>query len=179
MTVKKAHKKSIVLVGLMGAGKTKIGRILANHLELPFIDADNAIEEAAGCSVSDIFEWFGEKAFRDGEKKVMHRLLTEEGQHVIATGGGAFIAKAVRDDIKKHAVSIWLKADLETLIERTSRSDRRPLLQTSESDKILKRLMDERYPIYAQADIHVESSNRSIRSIIKDIETSLEGTVIF
>lgn len=178
MPEKENAKKPIVLVGLMGAGKTKIGRILAGHLELPFIDADQAIEEAAGCSVSDIFEWFGEKAFRDGEKKVMHRLLTEEGQQVIASGGGAFISPAVRKDIKKHAISIWLKADLETLIERTSRTDHRPLLQTAESDKILKKLMDERYPIYAEADIHVESSNRSIRSIIKEIEVALEGQVV-
>ncbi len=171
-------KKSIVLVGLMGAGKTKIGRILASHLEVPFVDADQAIEEAAGCSVSDIFEWFGEAAFRDGEKKVMHRLLTEEGQQVIASGGGAFISEEIRKDIKDHAVSIWLKADLETLIERTSRSDHRPLLQTPEADKILLKLMNERYPIYAEADIHIESSDRSIRSMIKEIEAALEGEMI-
>jgi len=150
-------KKNIVLVGLMGAGKSRVGRELGELLQIPFIDSDYEIEKAAGCSISDIFEVYGERGFRDGEKKVIARLLQEEGPMVLATGGGAFMNTGIRSFIKQNAVSVWLEADLDLLVERTSRTSHRPLLQTGDPREILSRLMKERYPIYKTADISIES----------------------
>ncbi len=150
--------KPIVLVGLMGAGKTCIGRRLATHYGLPFTDADEEIAKAAGCSVEDIFELYGEKAFRDGEKRVIGRLLGE-GPRVLATGGGAFMDPEIRGRIKENAISVWLRADLEILIERTARRDDRPLLKNGDPRAVLGSLIDERYPVYAGADIVVDSDD--------------------
>ena len=152
-------EKPIVLVGLMGAGKTSIGRRLASRLALPFKDADAEIEAAAGASIPDIFERLGEPAFREGERRVIARLL-DEPVHVLATGGGAFMDANTRMLIASRAVSVWLKADLDTLVQRTSRSGHRPLLKTGDPRLILERLIEQRYPVYAEADIVVQSDDR-------------------
>lgn len=150
--------KSIVLIGLMGAGKSAIGRRLASRLGLPFIDADSEIEKAAGCSIEDIFESHGEAAFRDGERRVIQRLL-KGPKHVLATGGGAFMAEETRKVIHEHSISVWLRADLELLLERTSRRQNRPLLKQGDPRQILANLIDERYPVYANADTVVDGAN--------------------
>lgn len=149
--------RSIVLVGLMGAGKTSIGRRLASRLNLPFRDADHEIEAAAGCTIPEFFERHGEVEFRKGEHKVITRLLTEEPVHVLATGGGAYMDPETRRLIREHAVSIWLRAGLDLLVERTSRRNNRPLLRRGNPRETLARLMEQRYPVYAEADITVDS----------------------
>jgi shikimate kinase len=156
--------KPIVLVGLMGAGKSTIGRRLASTLNLSFVDSDQEIVEAAGCSISDIFESYGETIFRDLEQRVLTRLVGSS-PCVIATGGGAFINPAVREIIKEKSISIWLKADLEVLLERVSRRDTRPLLKTGDKGAILRKLMEERYPIYAQADLTIDS-NAGVHDVV-------------
>jgi len=148
--------RSVVLIGLMGAGKTAVGRRLANRLDLPFIDADSEIEEAAGASISEIFAEHGEAYFRQGERKVIARLL-ENGPQVLATGGGAYMNPDTRANIKAHGLSVWLKADIKVLMKRVGRRDNRPLLAAGDPEKVMKRLMEERYPIYAEADVTVES----------------------
>ena len=145
----------------MGAGKSRIGRDLAVKLGLPFVDADDEIVKAAGCSISDIFELYGENAFRDVEERVILRLLNSEVQ-IIATGGGAFMSANIREAISEYGVSIWLKAELKVLVERTSRRRDRPLLEKSDPATILKGLMDERYPVYSEADIVVDTQDVSI-----------------
>jgi shikimate kinase len=148
--------RSIVLIGLMGAGKTAVGRRLANRLELPFIDADTEIEVAAGASISEIFAEHGEGYFRQGERKVIKRLL-EGGPQVLATGGGAYMNPETRATIKARGLSVWLKADLKVLLKRVGRRDSRPLLAGGDPEKVMKKLIEERYPIYAEADVTVES----------------------
>ncbi len=150
--------KPIILVGLMGAGKTCIGHRLAIRYGLPFTDADEEIAKAAGCSVEDIFKLYGEAAFRDGERRVIDRLLGE-GPMVLAAGGGAFMDPDIRRRIKESAVSVWLRADLEILVERTARRGGRPLLKNGGPRAILAALIDERYPVYAGADIVVDSDD--------------------
>ena len=143
---------------MMGAGKSAIGRRVAERLNLDFMDADNEIESAAGCSIPDIFERHGEEAFRDGERRVILRLL-EGPVKVIATGGGAFMNEQTRAAIKELSVSVWLRADFETLWRRVSRRDNRPMLKTSDPQGTLKKLIDERYPTYSGADLTVESTD--------------------
>ena len=145
----------LVLVGLMGAGKSCIGRRLAQSLARPFIDADREIEEAAGCSIEDIFERHGEAAFRDGERRVIARLL-EQGPAVLATGGGAYMDPRTRAAIRERGVSIWLRAELDLLVRRTARRNNRPLLKRGDPREILGRLIEERYPVYAEADVAVD-----------------------
>ena len=164
--------KPIVLVGLMGAGKSTIGRRLATALGLNFIDSDNEIVEAAGCSIADIFESYGEAIFRDLEQRVLLRLLGSE-PCVIATGGGAFIQPAIRTAIKEKSISIWLKADLEVLLDRVSRRDTRPLLKTGDKSVILSKLMEERYPIYAEADITIDSNAGMHEDVVGNIMRAL------
>lgn len=167
-----------MLVGLMGAGKSCIGRRLATALGIPFVDADTEIEAAAGCSVGDIFEQHGEAAFRDGERRVIARLLRGP-HHVLATGGGSFIDPATRTAIKAAGISIWLRADLDLLVKRTSRRNTRPLLRAGDSRAILERLMAERYPVYAEADITVDSQDAppevTVDRVLQAIETYLEN----
>ena len=151
-------ERPLVLVGLMGAGKSCIGRRLAQRLQLPFVDADSEIEAAAGCSIVEIFERHGEAAFRNGERRVISRLL-DGGLQVIATGGGAYMNEQTRAAINARAHCLWLRADLEILLRRTGRRDNRPLLKTGDPRVILQRLMDERYPVYAQAAMTVESQD--------------------
>jgi len=150
--------RTLVLVGLMGAGKSCIGKRLASHLSLPFVDADREIEAAAGCSIPEIFARHGEQAFRDGERRVIQRLLNNAPQ-VLATGGGAFIDPATRQLIREKATSIWLRADLDLLLRRVARRNDRPLLQNVDPREKLATLMTERYPVYAEADIVVDSAD--------------------
>ena len=152
------EKKTIVLVGIMGVGKTTVGKRLAAILDLPFFDADEEIEKAAGMSVAEYFEKYGEAEFRKGERRVIRRLLGE-GRHVLATGGGAFTDPKTRKMIKQKAVSVWLKADLDVVVERTSRRDTRPLLRGKDPREVLSRLLDERSPYYAEADIHLKTKD--------------------
>ncbi|MEQ8824203.1 MAG: shikimate kinase [Filomicrobium sp.] len=165
-------QKSIVLVGLMGCGKSAIGRRLASCLKLPFVDADDEIEKAAGKTISDIFEDHGEVEFRDGERKVIARLL-ENGPQVLATGGGAFMSAETRAGIKKSGISVWLKADLAVLMRRVARRDHRPLLKKGDPEHTMARLMKERYPIYAEADIVAESRDVPHEQIVAEIVRSL------
>ena len=150
--------RTIALVGMMGVGKSSIGRRLAARLGVPFRDADSEIEAAAGCSINEIFDRYGEAAFRDGERKVIARLLALP-PHVLATGGGAFIDAEIRDGIARTAVSVWIEAPLELLVERVGRRNTRPLLRDGDPREILEKLLAARNPIYAQADIHVESED--------------------
>jgi shikimate kinase len=153
----------------MGAGKTRVGGDLARLLDSPFIDSDREIEAAAGMSISEIFERFGEQEFRNGERKVMLRLLSDPPQ-VIAAGGGAFIQKEIREAVKEKAVSVWLKADLDTLVERVSRSDHRPLLRNVDPAQKLQEMMDARYPLYAEADITVLTDRQTPLEMAKMIK---------
>jgi len=148
--------RTIALVGLMGVGKSCIGRLLAGALGLPFVDADREIEAAAGCSIEDIFATHGEAAFRDGERRVIARLLGEP-KMVVATGGGAFMDPETRKLIHDRATSVWLRADVDLLVRRTARRSNRPLLKRGDPREILGRLIEERYPVYAEADIVVDS----------------------
>lgn len=148
--------RSIVLVGLMGAGKSTVGKRLARRLGLPFVDSDEEIERAADHSISEIFDRFGEDGFRDGERRVIARLI-EGPKKVIATGGGAFINPATRRLILERCIAIWLDADLETLAERVARRDTRPLLRGKEPLPLLRTLSEQRTPFYAEAHLHVVS----------------------
>jgi len=149
--------RTIVLVGLMGAGKTKIGRRLAARLDLPFFDSDIEIEAAAGETIEEIFRNRGESVFRDGERRVIARLLAQP-LHVLATGGGAFMDPATRALIARRAVSVWLRADLDVLVARVARRTNRPLLQQSDPRAVLAELIERRHPIYAAADVAIDSS---------------------
>jgi shikimate kinase len=148
--------RSVVLVGMMGVGKSTIGRRLAARLQLPFVDADMEIEAAAGMSIPDIFETHGEPHFRDGEARVIARLL-EGGPAVLATGGGAFMREDTRSRIGSRAVSIWLKADADTIMRRVKRRVDRPLLQTADPAQTVGRLIEEREPFYRRADLTIWS----------------------
>ncbi|OAN50397.1 shikimate kinase [Magnetospirillum moscoviense] len=150
--------RSIVLVGLMGSGKSCVGRRLAARLKVAFIDSDAEFEAAAGCTISDYFARFGEPSFRDGERKVIARLMEGEPK-VLATGGGAFVDPETRARIKDEAISVWIRADLDLLVKRTSGRDHRPLLKTGDPREILARLMEARYPLYAEADIVVDTTD--------------------
>jgi shikimate kinase len=151
-------EKPIVLVGLMGAGKSCIGKRLSGHLGLPFVDADREIEAAAGCSIPDIFASHGEQAFRDGERRVIQRLLGNP-VHILATGGGAFVDPSTRALVKERGLSIWIRADLDLLLKRVSRRNDRPLLQNVDPRAKLAELIELRHPFYAQADIIVDSAD--------------------
>ncbi len=164
--------KTIVLVGLMGAGKTSIGRRLAQRLSLPFLDADTEIEAAAGCTIEEIFERHGEAAFRDGERRVIARLL-DNPPHVLATGGGAFMDPSTRSLIRARAISIWLRADIDLLLARVSRRSNRPLLKNGDPRAILERLMAVRHPFYAEADITVDSVDGPPEAMVETVAAAL------
>ena len=167
-------KKPIVMVGLMGAGKTKIGGMLAKALDLPFVDADQEIEAAAGCTIADIFETHGEPAFRDLERKVLARLLSDELK-VIAPGGGAVMNDETAALVWSKSVSIWLKADLDILVERTSRNTKRPLLQNGDPREILAGLIEKRHPVYQKADLTVETDSSEIEHTLQKLLTALDA----
>ena len=164
--------RSIVLVGMMGAGKTSVGRRLAAHLHLPFVDADGEIEAGAQMSVPEIFERFGEPYFREGERKVLARLLSE-GQKVLATGGGAFMNEATRARIAQSGVSIWLKPDFDVLMRRVRKRSNRPLLQTANPEETLRRLLQERGPIYGLADLTIEPRDGPHDVVVEAIVSAL------
>jgi len=164
--------KTVVLIGLMGAGKTSVGKRLAERLSVNFLDADREIESAAGCSISDFFAQFGEEEFRRGEERVIARLLKEPAC-VLATGGGAFMSPDTRKAIRASAFSIWLKADLDVLFERISRRSDRPLLQTENPRQTLQRIMEQRYPVYGQADLVIESVRGSVDQMAERVQQIL------
>lgn len=170
------EQRAIVLVGLMGAGKSTVGRRLANALHLPFHDADHEIETAAGCSIADFFEKYGEPAFREGERRVIARLL-DGPRHVLATGGGAFMDPTTREIIKRKGISVWLRADLDLLMARVSKRQTRPLLKTADPRATMQKLMDDRYPVYAQADITVDSNGGPHEAIVQQIIAQLASTL--
>jgi shikimate kinase len=149
-------ERSIVMVGLMGCGKSAVGRRLAARLGLPFVDADEEIEKAAGKSIEDIFDDHGEAYFREGERKVLARLL-RSGPQVLATGGGAFMNAESRAAIGQSGISVWLRAELPLLVRRVAKRSNRPLLKAGDPEEVMRNLMDTRYPVYALADITVES----------------------
>lgn len=164
--------KTIVMIGLMGAGKSCIGRLLAQRLGLDFIDADEEIEQAAQCSIDEIFERHGEAAFRDGERRVIARIL-DGPVHVLAAGGGAMMDKQTRANIRSQAISVWLRADLDLLVQRVSRRHNRPLLKNGEPRDILERLMKTRHPIYAKADVVVDSDAKPPKVIVDRVIKAL------
>lgn len=165
--------KFVVLVGLMGAGKTHIGKRLAAEIDRPFVDTDDEIELAAGSTISEIFDRFGEVYFRDGERRVIRRIF--EGQPaVIATGGGAFMDAETRNLVSAKGISIWLRAEVELLVKRTSRRTDRPLLKNADSETILKQLMAERYPVYAEADIIVNIVEESAAATMKRVMAAID-----
>ncbi len=170
------RQRSLVLVGMMGAGKSSIGRRLAARLNIAFIDADAEIEEAAGMSIADIFAAHGEAYFRAGEARVIARIL-EHGPRVVATGGGAFIDSQTRDLIRAKAISVWLKAELEVLARRLRRRNDRPLLNTADPVATLSHLLAVRDPIYCQADVTVVSRDDSHDVIVEEILTALRGFI--
>lgn len=166
-------QRPIVLVGLMGAGKTTVGRRLAQRLGLAFVDADEEIEVAAGMSIAEIFDRFGEPYFRDGERRVIARLI-DGAAKVIATGGGAFMNDQTRALILERATAVWLEADLDTLVERVKRRSTRPLLRDKDPRQVLADLASLRNPIYALAPIHVRSQpsphDATVKAILKALE---------
>jgi len=164
--------RTIALVGLMGAGKTTIGRRLAQAMALPFADADAEIVAAAGQSVEEIFAEHGECDFRRGERQVIARLLAGP-PHVLATGGGAFIDPRTRALMKERAISIWLKAPLDVLMKRVTKRDHRPLLKEDDPRAVMQRLMEDRHPIYAEADLTIETGNGPHNAAVSDILEAL------
>ncbi|MEK0083611.1 shikimate kinase [Benzoatithermus flavus] len=165
--------RTLVLVGLMGAGKTSIGRRLATAMDATFVDADDEIVAAAGMTIPDIFALYGEPSFRALERKVVARLL-EQPPMVLALGGGAFIDPETRARVKEKAISVWLRADLDTLVARTARKKgTRPLLDRGDPRDILARLMDERYPIYAEADYTVDTTDEAHDAVVERVRALL------
>jgi shikimate kinase len=164
--------RTVALVGMMGAGKTSLGRRLSARLEVPFRDADHEIEAAAGLSVAEIFEKFGEPYFRDGERRVIARLLGEP-PHVLAAGGGAFMDPATRAAMKQKALTIWLKAPVGVLLARVKKRDTRPLLRNGDPRETLEKLLALREPFYAEADMTLECNDESQQGPLERVLTAL------
>ena len=169
---KRLGRRSIVLVGLMGAGKSTVGRRLAARLDLPFKDADAEIEAAAGMSIADIFATHGEPYFREGERRVIGRLL-QEGPCVLATGGGAFMNPETRARIGEAGISVWLKAELDVLMRRVRKRSNRPLLKNADPESSMRQLMAARQPVYALADLTVESRDTPHERVVDDALNAL------
>ena len=165
--------RSIVLVGMMGVGKSSVGRRLATRLDIPFVDADTEIETAAGQTIADMFETHGEAYFRDGEKRVIARLL-QSGPQVLATGGGAYMDEDIRHHIAKAGISVWLNADFEVLMRRVRRRATRPLLKTADPEGTMRDLLARRNPVYAGADIHIISKDVPHDVVVQQIIAALE-----
>ncbi len=165
--------RSLVLVGMMGAGKSSLGRRLAARLSLPFVDADDEIERAANMTIPEIFAAHGEAYFRDGERRVIDRLL-KAGPQVLATGGGAFVNAVTRRTILDKGVSVWLKADFEVLMERVRRRSHRPLLKDPDPEGVMRRLLAERDPVYAEADVTLHSRNVPHDVVVEDLFRAIE-----
>ncbi|HUO01233.1 MAG TPA: shikimate kinase [Rhizomicrobium sp.] len=173
-----ALDRTIALVGMMGAGKTSIGRRLAARLAVPFCDADHEIETAAGLTVAEIFARFGESHFRDGERKVIARLL-EEPPHVLATGGGAFMDETTRAAMAKAAFSIWLKAPVQLLMSRVKKRETRPLLKDGDMRATLERLLTVREPVYAKADMTIDSADEPHGAAVERIIEALRARGLY
>ena len=165
-------QRVLVLIGLMGAGKTSIGKRLAGYLNLDFVDADAEIVKIANCTISDFFKLYGENEFRKLEESVINRLLLN-GPMVLATGGGAYMNPSIRNAIKKYGISIWLHASLDVLVKRTSGRTGRPLLKDGDPQEILKKLIDERYPVYSGADLTLKTDGESIQQTLDSIVAAL------
>ena len=165
-------QRPIVLVGLMGAGKTSVGRRLAEKLGIPFVDADHEIEVAAGKPIKEIFADHGEAYFREGERRVIQRLIGN-GAQVLATGGGAYMNDETRARIQEHGVSVWLRAALPLLMKRVAKRQDRPLLQADDPETVMRTLMDKRYPVYALADVTVESRDVQHGQMVNDVIRAL------
>jgi len=159
-------KKTILLVGMMGCGKTSLGKILSKKLNLPFVDSDKEIEKASGCSISDLFATYGEAEFRKGEERIMERLLKSEAQCVLSSGGGAFLSAKTREIAKKYAVSIWIRADVDLLSFRTEGRNHRPLVPAKDNKKAIERLVRECYPLYEKADMVLDTHQEPIGKTI-------------
>jgi shikimate kinase len=174
MDLGKRLDRPVVLVGLMGVGKSTVGRRLAVRLGVPFVDSDEEIEDAAGYSAAEIFERFGERDFRDGERRLVARLV--EGEiRVIATGGGAFVDANTRRLLNERAITVWLDAPVDILAGRTARRDTRPLLRNSDPKAVLQKLAEERRPSYAEAHIHVKSGGGAHQDVVEAIVSALEA----
>lgn len=161
-------KRTVAFVGLMGAGKSVIGRLTARAMRIPFVDSDHEIEHVSRMSISDLFARYGEAEFRALEARVIKRLV-HEGPMVLSTGGGAFMQAPVRENIERCGLSLWLKADLDVLWERVRRRSHRPLLKTDDPEAALSALLDERYPVYAQADLIVQSRDVAKETIVDEV----------
>ena len=165
--------RPVVLVGLMGVGKSTVGRRLARRLGLSFVDSDAEIEDASGYPAAEMFERYGEQDFRDGERRLVARLV-EGDVRVIATGGGAYVDPRTRKLLNERAITVWLDAPVEILAERTSRRDTRPLLRTANPKSTLEKLSDERRPSYEEAHIHIKSGDGAHRNVVDRIVAALE-----
>jgi shikimate kinase len=165
--------RPVVLVGLMGVGKSTVGRRLAKRLGLPFIDSDSAIEDASGFSAAEVYERFGERDFRDGERRLVARLI-EDQVRVIATGGGAYVDPRTRQLLNERAITVWLDAPVDVLTERTARRDTRPLLRNPNPKATLERLSEERRPSYEEAHIHIKSGDGAHKDVVDAIVQALE-----
>ena len=165
-------ERPVVLVGLMGAGKTSVGRRLADKLGIPFVDADHEIEAAAGKPIKEIFADHGEPYFREGERRVIQRLIGN-GAQVLATGGGAYMNDETRARIQEHGISVWLRAALPLLMKRVAKRQDRPLLQADNPEAVMRDLMDNRYPVYALADVTVESRDVQHGQMVNDVIRAL------
>ena len=175
VTVSLPLNKPIVLIGLMGAGKSTIGRRIAARTSRRFVDSDDEIVEAAGCSIADIFAIHGEPIFRDLEQRVIKRLL-EQDDIILATGGGAWMQPTVREMIQRRAISLWLNADIDILVERVEKRNHRPLLELGDKRDILEKLMQERYPIYAEATLAIDSNHGPHEDVV---ERSIEALLAY
>lgn len=167
--------RAIVLVGMMGSGKSSVGRRLAGRLGLPFVDADTEIETAAGMTIPEIFAQRGEAEFRDGERRVISRILTTRAPLVLATGGGAFMNAETRQRVKELGISVWLKAEPDVLMRRVRKRSNRPLLQTADPEATLRRMLAEREPVYALADLTIQSSDEPHEIVVGDTIAALGG----
>ena len=167
MHIKITEPKIILLVGMMGCGKTTLGKVLSKRLDLPFIDSDKEIEKASGCSISDLFATYGEEEFRRGEERIMARLLTQSKPCVLSSGGGAFLSLKTQNIAKKHAISIWIRADVDLLSHRTEGRKHRPLVPAKDNKKALERLVKECYPLYANADLTLDTHPEPISKTVQ------------
>lgn len=177
-TVVRKIDRPLVVVGMPGSGKSRIGRMLAQVLGLPLRDTDQEIESAAGCSVAEIFERFGEKAFRDSEIRVMQRILSDSAPCVVATGGGTLMNEGVADLVRDNAFSLWLRAEPDLILSRTVQQGGRPLLAGSDPEKILRDLMERRYPVYAKADLTVEVRDVPAEQTLYEVLEKLDACFV-
>ncbi len=166
MNIELLENKIILLVGMMGCGKTSLGKILSKRLNLPFVDSDREIERASGCSISDLFATYGEKEFRMGEERIMERLL-KGPPCVLSSGGGAFLSEKTQNISKKYAISVWIRADVDLLSHRTEGRKHRPLVPAKDNKKAIERLVHDCYPLYANADLTLDTRQEAIHKTIE------------